>query len=439
MSYVFFGAADFLSVVQLVTDINSYPGYWVAGRDPDAAEKLSAELLKQKFQMVSYLLTFLLLGFHIRRFIQFFTQEKTLLLLVVILLLTAFTSEYPVKVVTNLVHLSCGIIATWLYFIEERRQENVVNSAGVAAFVPIMLVLGGSVVLFMAHNSINVQDILSGKRFSGLSGNPNTQGGVCIVGAWAVFTLISVSSLRSRRMFWLIPALAIVLFLAWTTASATTLTIIAVMALLMIGFHVYKVLGKKIKAAVILGSTMVFFGVLLLLVVQQSADDYALAATEAVGKDLTFTGRTELWLVAWDAFVERPVLGWGYDNHQTVLETNLYGVPYNHYHNGYLDSLVSGGFLLAVAILLSYGTFFSRYREFKHVVHAGFPLIVAVIAVSIQNLTEYSMFRNNTAIWHIYFISFICVAVITVKPIKRAKTVKSTRKQRRSSKRKMSW
>lgn len=419
--------------------MNDYPLFWDVKGEDDPGEKLDAELLKQKFQVASYLLTFVLLTFRARQFVSFFKREKTLLFMVAVLLLTAAASNYPDRVVINVVHLSLGLIATWLYFYDERRRKNIVYSACIVTIVSLMLTLGGSFLLFFALENSSFDAYVDGRRFSGISGNPNTLGGICIAGAWATFGLMSLTSIKSRRMFWLVIVLGIVVFDAWSTGSATTLTIIALMALMMVGFWVYGLFGKKGKAAVILGCTALIFGALFVLAVQQSADDYAFAATDAVGRDLTLTGRTELWQVGWDAFVQRPVLGWGYDNHQSVMETPSFGVPFNHYHNGYLDSLVSGGVLFGAAILLSYGAFFSRYRSFRTTISNGFPLIVAVAAVSIQNLTEYSLFRNNSTIWHIYIISFVAVAMITIQPRKRSKPAGTREPQQGSSTRRLRW
>lgn len=437
-SYMLLGSIYALAVMEMLTDLNSYPMFWSAGVYEAESDKLVAELIKQKFQVAGYLITLFVLAFRLPQMWTFFTRERTLLLLVIALLLTTISSSYPDRVAINLFHLVMGILATWLYFDDTHRQQNIVYNACFITLFSIIIPLSGSALLFYLHESSSIDAIVAGSRFSGLVGNPNTLGGVCIAAAWAIFGLISLTPFRSKSMMLLVLAFSIVMFNAWSTGSATTLSVISFLAALMIGHKASKLLGRKANAALILGGTTLFFVALFVLVVQQNADDFALAATDAVGKDLTLTGRTDFWMIAWEAIVERPVLGWGYDNHQTVMDNPLYNIPFNHFHNGYLDSLIVGGMVFGAAIVISYTSFIARYRTCKNKIGYSFPLLVAIAAVSVQNFTEYSLFRNNTAVWHIYFVSFMAVAITTVKTQPSNNSSGARRRKKRSSSG-MSW
>ena len=73
--------------------------------------------------------------------------------------------------------------------------------------------------------------------------------------------------------------------------------------------------------------------------------------TSASGRDMTFTGRTHIWAAAFDAFTERPLLGYGlggllYDNPPTPKAEEVWraiGFVVPHAHNGPLDLLVQLG------------------------------------------------------------------------------------------------
>jgi len=441
--YLFLSGSYFLALIEVLTGLDQFSLAWNSAAFENANEKLQAELLKQKFQLVGYAVTLLLLARRIREVLTFFLHERTLVAVVVALAATTFVSDNPDRVIITLVHLVFGILAVWLYFRDPARQRDIVRSACVVVLFPLMILHIGSLIVWLLHPNAELADLLAGQRLSGLSGNPNTFGGVCIVSAWACFGLISVTPLRSARMAVLTIATCIVLFNAWTTGSATTLLLISAMAAVLVLRMAFSRLGRRSRAGVLLAAASLVICAVFYLAVEQDPERRAQAATEAVGKDLTLTGRTDLWQVALLAFAERPILGWGYDNHETVFASRVFRVPYNHYHNGFLDSLVVGGSIFGVVVIVSFITFFRRYFSVSHRGAELFPLMVIFGTVLIHNMTEYSLFRSNSALWQVWFISFVAIAILASsdnKPEQRAMYAEvMPRRRRRSSTRRMSW
>jgi len=198
--YMFLGSIYALAVEQSLTDINSYTMFWRAGAFEIANDKLAAELLKQKVQFAGYGITLFLLLFKIRKFLSFFVRELTLVFLIFVISLSIVGSDYPDRVLINLAHLTMGIAATWLYFSDDQRHSRVIFNACSITFWPIMVTLSASVLLFVLHENSSIEALVDGSRYSGLSGNPNTLGGICIAGAWATMGLMNFTPFKSKKM-----------------------------------------------------------------------------------------------------------------------------------------------------------------------------------------------------------------------------------------------
>lgn len=434
--YLFLSSVYFLAVVRMADGPGSHPLYWLSTDIESDAAKYAAELLKQKFQFAAYGFSLLLIVFQLRGFVKFLLHEGTLLVIFFVLLLTTSVSDNPDRVVTNLMHLVFGVLAIWLYYTGETRRQRPVRSAASIVLYSLIFVQLMSVVWFFAHPDGTVDAILSGRRQGGLAGNPNTFGAVCVVFAWAVLTLIFAQRKHSiKSLLWLLP-IAIVGFNTWSTGSATTMTDVVVVILLFILHRIYITLDRKKQAFLIMFVAIAFFCFLFWLVTQQNLFQLATEATGSVGKDLTFTGRIDLWALALEAIAERPILGWSYDNHLTVKDNPLYSLRYNHFHNGFLDVLVVGGALLGVAVLSNFYVFVSRLRKLARSGRYVFPLFVGMIAACMHNLTEYSMYRNNTLMWMMFLVCFVSVAVQHIVPnkpkVRRGPSKKNQSSSRRS-------
>ena len=81
------------------------------------------------------------------------------------------------------------------------------------------------------------------------------------------------------------------------------------------------------------------------------------------GRDLTFTGRTDIWSYVVDAIKERPVLGYGYgafwraDGFASYFVANRFGFFVSHAHSSMLDASLDLGvpFSVLVSLMLVMG------------------------------------------------------------------------------------
>lgn len=98
--------------------------------------------------------------------------------------------------------------------------------------------------------------------------------------------------------------------------------------------------------------TLVIFAVDIAIVIMGRIGAVSFIIEDLLGKDASFTGRTDLWEKATDYFLKKPVFGYGYmsgEKYQRLLG-NSQAI---HPHNFLLYLLLTGGiFLLAVFVLM---------------------------------------------------------------------------------------
>jgi exopolysaccharide production protein ExoQ len=114
--------------------------------------------------------------------------------------------------------------------------------------------------------------------------------------------------------------------------------------------------------------------------------------TGAVGRDLTLTGRTDIWQVMLDKLADRPLTGYGFNafwrDWDSPVTADVWRIlawecPYGH--NGFMDLLVELGAIAFIALVVSY------------------------ITASIQGVKLLLSTRNIEGIWHLMFLTFMLI------------------------------
>lgn len=153
-----------------------------------------------------------------------------------------------------------------------------------------------------------------------------------------------------------------------------------------------------------------FIGALLLLFIANATFDLGAAFVELVGRDMTFTGRTDIWKLVLSEPIN-PVLGVGFysfwlgDRVDRLSEAFFYKL--NQAHNGYLETYLNTGYL-GVALLLI--ALVAGINRVKKSVAAGSPyaaLRLAFIAtILFYNMTEATFNRLNL-VWFVLLLALM--------------------------------
>ena len=127
-------------------------------------------------------------------------------------------------------------------------------------------------------------------------------------------------------------------------------------------------------------------------------------ALELLGRDATFTGRTEIWAellpIAWKS----PILGLGYGSFWINPPTKWL---LTHSHNGYLEILLELG-LIGLALVLA--VIVSAYKAARRALRNSFEWAVFGICiltvVVFHEISECSFARASVFLWFVFLLAF---------------------------------
>jgi exopolysaccharide production protein ExoQ len=151
--------------------------------------------------------------------------------------------------------------------------------------------------------------------------------------------------------------------------------------------------------------TLVFGTTITLLI-----DNLPIIAT-AVGRDLTLTGRTDIWIAMLDKISERPLLGYGlngfwrdWDNEATAFMWRILGWECPYGHNGFMDLLSELGIFGLGSFIISYFTTFFRSVSWLRMTNTteGIWSLMYLTFLLIYNISESTLLTNNSIFWILY-------------------------------------
>ncbi len=239
----------------------------------------------------------------------------------------------------------------------------------------------------------------------GVTTNKNTLGLtalICGLGAvWRFFEEFRTGDKQDRRRHLITQGtlLAMALWLLVKAHSATSLacfflasTLLAVTCLLP--------MGRKLAVVNLLVLMSVAIPLFALFV------DTGGSAVEALGRDATLTGRTEIWSLVL-GMAKNPIIGTGFESfwlgERLQKLWNHYWFPLNEAHNGYIELYLNLGWigvtLLAVLFITGYRNALTVFRRDRG---AGGLRLAYIVVAAVYSLTE-AGFRMLSPAW-IFFL-----------------------------------
>jgi len=415
LSYFFVYASSFVILLNpLVTKDYLLFSSTGGGLISSSAIEEAAEAFKSSLGLVFYASSVLLVLAHFREMLRFARKNYHVIIMLILPIIGMYVSVIPEKVLYSVIQLFAGLFIALSYAITRRDKSLSFVNLCILLLLPMAAIHIYSHILFFIHITDYTPFIEGAARYGGLSGNPNSLGASATIGFWlALYIIMDKNPTKLSKLFAVLCLLLFLLSIVVSGSGTSKATVAALFSVLIV-LRLY-IITKGNSAPLI----YVYSLALLLIVgsgwyfINNSISDLGVSVIGGLGKETNLTGRTQIWDIGLSALMDRPFLGWGLDNHETVLGYETYKIPFGitHYHNGYIDTAVSSGIFVLMFVLyniLKYiRYFFHNFRINRWSFGMAGPLIILIM----NNFSEYSLMRPLNTVYQLYICAFCLLAV----------------------------
>ena len=275
-----------------------------------------------------------------------------------------------------------------------------------------LLMAVGSLVMVFAFPAIGVHQFDNAGLWRGLWYEKNQMGAVMVIGATA-----SAACLASPDPRRILPAIALALscMLVLATQSKTSLLC------LIVGVGVVGFFWALRRGGAAFSVAAIWVAVVLAGLAIWTWDTHSVALLEALGKDPSLTGRTEIWDSLMRKVADRPWTGYGYGAFwgrigesvpaDWVRKETGWIVP--SAHNGWIDLLVQLGWpgAVLVGVLMATTTLVSVLRCMGAGVREGWWALGFLAAFLVLSLSESILVQHQSLPW-VLFLAVLTRAVL---------------------------
>ncbi len=248
----------------------------------------------------------------------------------------------------------------------------------------------------------------------GLASSKNHLGQMTLISIIFFSHFIITSPLRQKLFFIFMLLITVILFIG--SSSVTSMLTLMIIGGLLLSQYLDKQfaaagIGRTVSVIIILFTFSVVLSLLFL------APRLLSDLVNETGRDLTFTGRTELWADVFKYVKTHLLLGcgfqgfWIFDSVQTQELYQVYiWIPIQA-HNGYLDILNETGL---IGLLLFLGTIITYFINLR-IINKGNFWKWLVIAALVVNITESTLIRPNITSGVLYLFAYLALFAEKIK------------------------
>ena len=287
----------------------------------------------------------------------------------------------------------------------------------------ILIVLSVILINYFPHLGVKAFSG-AGTMWVGVTSHKNQLGILACVSAvflmWSLFT--NKIELRGQILID-IAVLLMALWLLFGSGTATSMTskiIFVISCLFLWAMSKFRNLLPGILNRLVI--FIIFSSVLMYLIgVMFIVDILSREILTPLGRDVTLTGRTDLWKELLTIGNMHPILGSGYGGFWVVGSRKIgllwerFPFGPNQAHNGYLEVYITLGI---TGLVLLAGLFLSVYKKIMSLLAKDFEFgrfqLMLFFMILLYNLTESSMTRPTNFLWILFLILAVVPPVLSL-------------------------
>ncbi len=364
----------------------------------------NSNILNQIVYSLLFIFSLIVISAKYREVLDIIKKEKVLTIFLVWCILSILWSVDPVATFKRFFRTLTLFTVTLSLVVHTDSTEEILKYIKPALYLYVFLSLPVSILIPGAKDP-------QFHTFRGFTDQKNNLGQIsvmCILLSYFLFKSENEFYKKSIAALSLLFSLAL-LFGSESMTSISSFLFVSGIGLILYIDNIYKPLGLGRSASVII----ITFSIVLIVSIIFIAPIFVQDTFGLVGKNLTFTGRTGLWLAILANVSKHPILGAGYQafwslNNPAELELfkTFVWLP-NEAHNGYLDILNDVGIIgfgLFFIMLVKYFVNIAKLKVYN-------PLKWIVIAALIINLQESTLFRPGHLVGDLVVLSYLLVIV----------------------------
>ena len=374
---------------------------------------ISNDPYSPKFFMGVYTITFFLIVIHQKNFVRAAQKDIWIwLFLGIVLASISWTFAPDVTPRRSVLLLGTSVFAIYMAmrFTLREQLQLLAWALGIVVILSFMFAIG-----LPKYGLMTVQEggIHAG-AWRGIMTHKNILGRLMVFSSM-VFLFVAMSNpIHNFRYRW-IPWAGYILSVALIILSSSKSSLVVFLSLTVI-LLLYRSWRKNYNQLIPLMIALILtVGSIFTLLL-----DNLPVVADALGRDLTLTGRTDIWNVMFDLIWERPWLGYGFnavwrdwDNQVTAYlwRTLAWECPYGH--NGFMDLLVELGFLGLSVLILSFITTYLRgvmWLRITRCIEGIWPLMYLTYLV-MYNISESTLVETNSIFWIVYVSTVFSLAI----------------------------
>ncbi len=364
----------------------------------DGFDYASANLsLNRNLFLLNYLIAFALLALRWKKSLAFLQGNYLFFALTALLPVSYLWSAMPDETLTG----SIGMIGTTLFGIYIASRFTLKEQLRLLCVVYIFLI-ALSLLFTVLLPQYGIMGAVHAGAVRGIYTHKNLLGKSMVFGV-AIFLIYAKSMRSSNWLPWLGMGGAFALILL--SSSSSSLLNATILIAVVLSAQMIQLRGKNLFLSLILLAALLF-----------ALSQWFLPIVEAIvtslGKDMTLTGRTDIWPYSISKIQERPWLGYGFNGfwHGTRGESLdmvlalRWAVPNSH--NGFIDLWLELGFVgFSLFLLLIWSLILKIFFILRHKFDWTYvwPLAL-IIYIVIINFVETSLIGQNSFGWLLFIV-----------------------------------